>query len=183
MAESAMKSVLVQLANAAAARGLPFLLVGGNAMILWGVPRFTRDIDLLVTDAYRAEWHHLIMQLGYRLLHKVDAFEQFECPGRPGIDIMLVNADTWEKLLVAAQEVELDQEATALIPAVLHLIAMKLNAAKNPHRRADATDLQDVMALIRTLQIDTSSEEFVAILDRYASADDKTAIHAMLNRS
>ena len=135
MAESTMKSVLSELANLAAERGLPFLLVGGNAVILWGVPRFTRDIDLLITDAHRSAWHELITSLGYEMFHRVDAFEQFECPPRPGIDLMLVHAETWEKLVPSARQVDLDHGAKARIPDVLHLIAMKLNASRNPHPR------------------------------------------------
>jgi hypothetical protein len=180
MAESSLKNALSNLANLAAERGLPFLLVGGNAVILWGVPRFTRDIDFVITDEHRSAWHDLITSLGYKMFHKVDAFEQFECPGLPGIDLMLVHADTWGKLIPAARDVDLDQGAKAKIPDVLHLIAMKLNASRNPLRRSDAADIQDVIALIKVCTLDIRTEAFQAVLDRYASAEDRAKIEAIV---
>ena len=171
-----MNTALVEIAEAART----FLLVGGHAVILWGVPRFTRDIDLLITDAHRSAWYDLISSLGYKRFHKVDAFEQFEAAGKPGLDLMLVDSSTWEKLHPAATQVELDQGASASIPGVLHLIAMKLHASKNPKRRADATDLQDVIALIKRHPIDQRDTAFTEILERHASPQDKAAIQRIL---
>ncbi len=179
-----MKHVLVEICQRARERRLPFLLVGGNAVILLGIPRFTRDIDIMITDEHRDAWRQLIFDLGYRSYHAIDAFEQFEPAGAaadlgpaPGIDLMLVGRSTWEKLYPAAQQVDLDQGETVQIPSALHFIAMKLNASRNPNRRAGASDLGDVISLVRACQIDTLDPGFQAILERYGSAEDIAAIH------
>ena len=178
-----MKDQLVQIADLAAKRNLPFLLVGGHAVILHGVPRFTRDIDIMTTDEWRDEWRELIEDLGYRKFHAVDAFEQFEpdpeqsaTTSRVGIDLMFVDASTWEKLYPAADDIDLQPDVRAKIPNVLHLIAMKLNAARSPHRRIGATDLSDVIELISAAKIDIESSAFREIAERYASAEDLAAI-------
>ena len=38
------------IAARAAAEGLPFLAIGGNAVIAYGYPRMTRDLDLLARE-------------------------------------------------------------------------------------------------------------------------------------
>jgi hypothetical protein len=39
---------LVSLVGALDAAGVDYALIGGLAVAVWGVPRFTQDIDLLV---------------------------------------------------------------------------------------------------------------------------------------
>ncbi len=39
---------------------MPFLVVGGNAVILLGIPRFTRDIELLITDVSLARLQSIL---------------------------------------------------------------------------------------------------------------------------
>ena len=49
-----MQETLRRIIEAAEARNLPFLLIGGNAMILIGYIRNTVDIDLLVESEKRS---------------------------------------------------------------------------------------------------------------------------------
>ena len=51
-----MKDTLRLLAQIAQTHQLPFLLIGGNAVIRYGIPRFTRDIDLLIPDTHEKAW-------------------------------------------------------------------------------------------------------------------------------
>ncbi|NJK92203.1 MAG: hypothetical protein HC904_10460 [Blastochloris sp.] len=102
-----MKFFLQHLLRTAQDEGLPFLIVGGNALILLGVPRFTRDIDLLITDAYRQAWQNVMEKLGYQLFHRVHAFDQYETIHKeggssPGVDFMMVDEAVWLKLLEAS---------------------------------------------------------------------------------
>jgi len=183
-----VKHQLTTIARIATEKELPFLFVGGHAVIFHGVPRFTRDIDIMTTDVWREPWCELLAELGYRKFHSVDAFDQFEPDSATsgadgqlvGIDLMFVDPPTWDKLYGGAVEIELsntdessgDDTSQAKIPQVLHLIAMKLNAARSPHRRVGATDLSDVIELIRVQNIDISSAEFLEVSDRYASTED-----------
>jgi hypothetical protein len=185
-----LKNQLSQIACLATERNLPFLYVGGHAVIFHGVPRFTRDIDIMTSDEWRDGWRTLIESLGYQKFHSIDAFEQFEpdpdqptAASRVGIDLMFVDKPTWEKLYPAAAEIELSPGVHAKIPCVLHLIAMKLNASRSPHRRVGATDLSDVIELIAAQGIDIDTADFREIAARYASANDMKAIRKSSTRS
>ncbi len=137
----------------------------------------------MITDEWRDGWRELIENLGYRKFHSIDAFEQFEpdpdhatTPHGVGIDLMVVDESTWEKLYPAAVKIELQNCISAKIPNVYHLIAMKLNASRSPHRRTGATDLSDVIELVAAHKIDINAPEFHDIAKRYASPEDLAAI-------
>jgi hypothetical protein len=141
----------------------------------------------LITDNYREAWRELLLGLGYRSYHAVDAFEQFEpvdpmatVGPAPGIDLMLVDRSTWDKLYPAANRVALDEGETVRVPDPLHLIAMKLNAARNPHRRVGASDIGDVIALVKACGLDLNDPGFVAVLERYGSPESVAAIRQAL---
>ena len=174
-----MKTLLVTICRRAREGKLPFLLVGGNAVILHGVPRFTRDVDIMITDVHRQGWRDLIQSLGYQAYNKNDAFEQFEAKSEGGvaIDLMLVDQSTWDKLYPAATEVDIDGGERAKIPDPLHLISMKLNASRSPNRRAGAPDLDDAISLIKSCRIDTQDPRFKEVIDRYASFGDRAIIN------
>jgi hypothetical protein len=73
-----MQEILRRIIEAAEARNLLFLLIGGNAMILLGYIRNTVDIDLLVESEKRSKWLDLMSELGLHFLHGTGAFAQFE---------------------------------------------------------------------------------------------------------
>jgi hypothetical protein len=154
-----VKHFLQTLVEAAQQKNLAFLVVGGNAVILLGVPRFTRDIDLLITDKDRDAWRQLVENLGYYLYHRAHAFDQFESIdkkelNKPGIDFMLVDEPVWQKLNEASRRVELSPGLLIPVPDPLHLIAMKLQASQSPHRKRDAQDLSDVAQLMKLFKME-----------------------------
>lgn len=156
-----MKYFLQKLLRSAQDGGLSYLIVGGNAVILLGVPRFTRDIDLLITDTHRQAWQSLMEKLGYQLFHRVDAFDQYEPVqkeggGTPGVDFMLVDESVWLKLVEASRSVELVPGFSVPVPDPLHLIAMKLQAANAPHRKRDAQDFSDIVGLLKAFNMELS---------------------------
>ena len=165
---------LVQVADAAVRDGLRFLLVGGNAVIHFGVPRFTRDIDLLIPAGDVVRWRTFLECLGYRMFHGTGAFAQFEStssePG-PAIDLMLVDERTWEKLQARSRRENLTSDLTLHLPDPIHLIAMKLQAARSPHRRNEAQDWQDVVELIIRQKLDLDEFGFQELIKSYGGAD------------
>jgi hypothetical protein len=169
-----MKSTLQHLVQEAQARSLPFILVGGHAAILLGVPRFTRDIDFLITDVDRQKWKEFLEEMGYRLYHRVHAFDQFESkvrqePPMSPVDLMLVDASTWEKLSAAAVMRRMEEGFSVRVPNPLHLIAMKLQASKAPFRKPNNQDFQDVIQLILANGVDLTDPEVGAIIQKYGS--------------
>ncbi len=96
-----MEKDVTAILRCASERGLPSLLIGGNAVILLGYFRNTVDLDLLLPEQSRSRWLDLLHELGYRFFHGGDAFAQFEPPERSAapVDLMFVDQATWEKLI------------------------------------------------------------------------------------
>ena len=167
-----MHETLRRIIEAAKAHGLPFLIIGGNALILLGYIRNTIDIDLLVEGEKRSRWLDLMRELGLRFLHGTEAFAQFEAmeAGDPGIDLMFVDSVTWKKLsdcsrpgYAAGHEVH--------TPKPEHLVALKLHAASSPTRSRPETDWEDVRQIVRICGLDIADREFRDLVLRYGGEE------------
>ena len=92
-------NAIIDILKRAGQAQLPHLLVGGHAVILYRVPRFTRDLDLVIPGEAIDQWLEFLQRLTYGIYHRTDAFVQLE-PATSGImppvDLMLVDKDTWE---------------------------------------------------------------------------------------
>jgi hypothetical protein len=145
----------------AAERGLPSLLIGGNAIILLGYIRNTVDLDLLLPEQCRWQWLDLLRELGYRFLHGVPAFAQFEPPDSCSapVDLMFVDQATWEKLIEGSKEMNLATERVRL-PRPECLVALKLHAIASPTRRKKEIDWQDIRQIVRICALEPDKEAF-----------------------
>lgn len=162
--------IVATIAERAAAAGLPFLVIGGNAVIAYGYPRQTADLDLLVREPDRRAWDELIRPLGFHPHQLQRAFHMYNPTerGLPAVDLMVVDAATFEKLSTGSTEAIVHQ-ASVRIPALSHLIALKLHALRSnqPHRRE--LDMGDVLTLVQLNKVDLAAPEYAEILERYAS--------------
>jgi predicted nucleotidyltransferase len=165
-----MKIVAI-LAEKAAMAGVPFLVIGGNAVIVYGYPRQTADVDLLVREADREVWDGLIRALGYVAHHIQPAFQMYNpvAGNLPPVDLMLVDGGTFAKLDADAREVAFSG-VRARIPSLRHLIALKLHALRSGQANRRERDFLDVITLVQLNDVDLASREYVEILDRYATA-------------
>ncbi|HXF69773.1 MAG TPA: nucleotidyl transferase AbiEii/AbiGii toxin family protein [Thermoflexus sp.] len=71
------ESLLSKLARALDAEGLPYMIIGGQAVLLYGEPRVTRDIDvtLAATPEDLDPIRHVIQKLGLRpLITEIESF-------------------------------------------------------------------------------------------------------------
>ncbi len=149
---------------------LPFLLIGGHAVILYGIPRFTRDLDLLIPEKNESDWTLFLKKLGYLPYHRTPAFVQFDTKKideTPPLDLVLVDESTWAKLHAKSKTESLGGEISVSLPDPVHLIAMKLQAAASATRREDATDWSDVIQLIQTQNLNLEDTSFAAIIEKY----------------
>lgn len=147
-----------------------FLLIGGNAVIAYGVPRFTRDVDFVIPERVKNVWRSFLEDLGFQLIHGTQAFLQFEDQenSKPRVDLMVVDENTWEKLNARAYVLELGESISAEVAAPDHIIAMKLAACQSPHRRSDAIDWSDVVELTIRRGFDPENDqEFSDLVLRY----------------
>lgn len=149
-------------------RGLPSLLIGGNAVIMLGYIRNTVDLDLLVPEHARSRWLDLLRELGYRFFHGVSAFAQFEPPDQTAtpVDLMFVEEATWEKLIDGAKEMDLAGERV-LLPRPEYLVALKLHAAMSPTRSKPEVDWEDIRQIVRICALNPDEESFRALILRY----------------
>lgn len=166
---------LIRLGSEAQAAGLSHLIIGGNAVIHHGVPRFTRDVDFLIPEKDRESWHTLLLSMGYALYHAAGAFAQYEgspgLTGIPPVDLMTVDPATWEKLHSAAETEPLTTGYLAHWPSVLHLIALKLHAWRGSFRDGKERDWSDVLELIRQSGIDMHDSSFHQLAERFGGPE------------
>jgi len=154
---------------------LSCLVIGGHAVIYYGVPRFTRDIDFAIPEQETEAWKDLLEAADYKLFHATESFAQYADntrDSRPDIDLMLFNASTWDKLHAESVHHALDEVTTATFPCPLHLLAMKLHASADA-KRAETTsrDWDDVVALCQSQNIDPSTGLAHDLVLRYADQE------------
>lgn len=162
-------------------KGLPCLVIGGNAAIHYGVPRFTRDIDLLIPESAVNQWETHMTQSGHTKIHSNNAFLQYDPPNiqSPPIDFMIVTDSTWSKLFADATELPLSN-TTLKTPSALHLICLKLHATQSPHRRDTSVDWQDIESIARQNGIDPTDPKTAELLNQYGGETAATSLHQLL---
>jgi hypothetical protein len=167
-----MEKAITDLLRGASSRGLKCLLIGGNAVILLGYIRNTVDLDLLLPEEARSQWLDLMRERGYRFLHGVSAFAQFEPPdvSAAPVDLMFVEEATWQKLSEGAKEMDLAGERV-LVPRPEYLVALKLHAAASPTRSKPEVDWEDIRQIIRLCDLKPEEEPFRSLILRYGGED------------
>ena len=163
---------VVMVLKAAAERGLPSLLIGGNAVIALGYLRATNDLDLLVRETQRTQWLDLLGSLKFRFFHGQGGFAQFEVGpgGAVPLDLMFVDDQTWQHLMEGAREVMMGGE-TAMLPKPEFLVALKLHSATSATRSKPEVDWEDIRQIVRICGLDPAEESFRKIILRYGGED------------
>ena len=71
------QSILVKLAKAFDSQQIPYIVIGGQAVLLYGEPRLTRDIDITlgIDNTFASQIEHLAKSI--QLYPAVDDTEQF----------------------------------------------------------------------------------------------------------
>lgn len=176
-----MKTTLSNILGAASRKNLPFLLIGGHAVILSGFPRNTIDIDLLAPDKSRSAWMDLMRELKFRLYHGAGGFAQFE-PSDPemvAVDFMFVDDLTWERLSHEPVARQIEGQYVR-IPHPEHLVALKLHAAASPNRSRREADWEDIRQLVLICGLDPADPTFREIILRYGGENALLRIESFL---
>src|SRR5258708_16416557 len=79
--------------------GLPFLVIGGYAVMAHGFVRATDYLDLLVQRSRRESWHRLLEGMSMSLFQEAPSFSQFNPPPGGGlpVDLMFVTDEVFER--------------------------------------------------------------------------------------
>ena len=160
-----MKTVFDILGDAS--KGLRFLVIGGHAMQVYGVARQTLDMDCLAADADMPFLRRLFVRAGYSEVAGTNNFARFHHKSLylMDVDVLLVDAATFKKLYQKSGKY-MQSKNELRIPALPHLIALKLHAIKNAPNH-EGRDLADVLELLRRNPSAISERELADLCNRF----------------
>ena len=130
---------------------IPYALIGAFALSLYGLPKFTADIDLLTEGRFWPRISPIMGRLGYKCFQKTDSFAQFDSEiGVYGkVDCMFVNSPEGRDIL--QRRVDIEDELLGDHPVIqpTDYIILKLMAIANSPERVskDEGDILDVLKL------------------------------------
>lgn len=134
--------------------GIPYSIIGALALGVYGLPRFTADIDLLTEGRYWTLISPIMKRLGYTCFQKTKSFAQFDSElGVYGkIDFMFVNtlegADILKSSIVMKDELLGDHP---VIQPTDYIILKLMAIANNPERFSkDEVDILEVLKLSKS---------------------------------
>jgi hypothetical protein len=150
---------------------VPFMVIGGFAVGAYGYPRFTRDFDILMTDAGFLKARPFLESAGYRVEthQKLVAGLSYEekNPNFIPVDVVFADRETFEGILKSGKQVDVFG-VRFTIPSLEHLIAMKLHAIKNNPKRG-FQDLTDLVEMVKKNRIDVNSPKFRDLFLKYGT--------------
>lgn len=145
------KAVTKRLVSAFSEQGIPYALIGGYAVGLWGVPRGTVDMDFLVRRDDMAKVHGIMETLSYETVFASENVTQYVSPLATfgEIDFLHAFRPATLNMLTRAVEKTLFSEGVSikvLLPE--DLIGLKLQAFANTKTR-ERLDMYDIEMLMK----------------------------------
>jgi len=148
-----LPNVLKTIADNLTRGQIPCSLIGALALGLYGLPRFTGDIDLLTEGRYWTLISPIMEKLGYTCYQKTGSFAQFDSElGVLGkIDFMFVTTPDGKDIL--KRSIIIRDELLGIHPVIQptdYLILKLMAIANNPDRSPkDEADILDVLKLYK----------------------------------
>jgi predicted nucleotidyltransferase len=148
---------------------IPFLVIGGHAVVLHGHQRNTFDLDLLISELSLPLTKSVLERLGYTPYFESGAFLQLTPrTGLPPLDLMIVDESTFTRLSHFT-EIRVFDGWTIRIPDPKRLVAMKLHALKAASRLNREKDWNDIVGIIKASNLRIEDREFQEIVQQYGS--------------
>jgi hypothetical protein len=165
-------SVFQAITGKASEAGLPFLVIGGYAVMAHGFVRATDDLDLLVQSSRRNPWRQLLEGLGMSVYREAPAFMQFNPPEAAGlpVDLMLVTDEVFERMRANAKRAEAEDVSFGIV-SLLHLIALKCHAIHHGKARRCLKDTEDLIQLIGINCLDLNEPELRATILKHGNQE------------
>lgn len=151
--------------------GIPFLIIGGYAVLAHGYVRTTDDLDLIACRGQRTRWSTLLAGLGMTIKNDAATFLQFDPADEAGmkVDLMFVTEEVFAQLKQAALEAEIEGTRVKVV-ALLHLIALKCHALQHSKSIRRLKDMDDLIQLILINQLNLNEPELRAIILKHGTA-------------
>ena len=157
MGSQKLQKILSVITRQMDSRQIPFALIGAFALGMYGIPRYTADLDLLADYRDLEEITAILDKLDFRCRQKTEAFAQFDSElGIYGsVDCMFVQTQDGRAML--GRRVRVTDPVMGAVPVVqpTDYIVLKLMAMANqPERGAgDESDIRSVLDCYRLNQI------------------------------
>jgi len=138
-------------------------LVGGLAVSVRAVPRFTKDLDFAVAVAGDPEAEDVVHRLGGRGYRPVGLLEQEYVERMSGVrlerggsdvvmDLLFASSGIESEVVAAATRLKVLPQLTAPVATTGHLIALKVLAGRNQ----DLTDLEALLPAASAADLDVA---------------------------
>jgi len=153
MKSKKLTNMLSIISNNLSEKQIPFCLIGAMALGIYGLPRYTSDIDLLTEENSWPKIAPLMERLGYECYQKTDVFAQFDSElGIYGkVDFMFVSTKDGREII--NRSISVKNELFGVIPVIQpsDYVILKLMAiANNPDRSIkDKSDLSGFFDLYK----------------------------------
>lgn len=136
-------------------KGQPYAVIGGVALVAYGLSRTTLDLDFALDAASQEDVVQFLESLGYETVHRTTGYSSHLHPdslwGR--VDFLYVRGDTSKALFASCRLYPGPGGLEVPLPKPEHLAAMKALAMKNNPDRA-LQDMADVRFLIQLPKVD-----------------------------
>ncbi len=126
------------------------------------------DVDCLTAIENDPAMTEELGRAGFECFEEKPSFRRFRHRLDPllVLDVMRVNASTFEKMWAGSGSYSLSG-VELRVPALAHLIALKLHAAQNEHRTEK--DMGDVLALLRANPGEISAAYLRKLCDQFGT--------------
>ncbi len=142
-----LTNMLAIISDKFSQRQIPFCLIGALALGLYGHPRYTSDIDILVKESSWPDISEIMEKLGYTCFQKTSAFAQFDSElGVFGkVDFMFVKTEEGKGFIRNSTKVNEEYfDGTPVIQPTDYIILKLMAIANNPERSLkDEADISD----------------------------------------
>lgn len=147
--------VLATVTGFLASRGNRFAVIGGIALVGYGLPRTTLDADLVVDTSEQEDLIQFLKSLGYQTLHVSSGYSNHSHPDADWgtLDLVYVSGQTSENLFASTRRMPGPGGLEIPIPKPEHLAALKVLAMKNDPSRT-FQDLADIRFLLTLPGVD-----------------------------
>ena len=166
------KCPIQEIAKIAGNTGIPFLVIGGYAVLAHGYVRATDDLDLIVERGRRAQLGRLMGDLGMSVKNDAANFVQFDPRNKDGmnVDLMFVSEDVFAQLERASTEAKVEGIPVKVV-SLLHLIALKCHALQHSKSIRRLKDMDDLIQLILINRLDLNDPELRTTILKHGNAE------------
>jgi uncharacterized protein (DUF1330 family) len=136
-------------------QGARYAVIGGVALVMYGLPRTTLDLDLVVDFAVQDGLIQWLEARGYQTLHRSSGYSNHSHsdPSWGDLDFVYVRGETAEKLFAGCRKAKGPGGLEVLVPSPEHLAALKVISLKNDPARA-FRDQEDIRFLLHLPGVD-----------------------------